>query len=163
MVEGDLIQDDMALSKNDRETIIEEVNIIFHNASNVKFTERINKALKINVMGTQAMLNLAKQCKHIEGFMYVSTTYSHCYKRDIMEEAYPPPTDMKTVKDMVAADLSTPTGLNDAVLANILDKYPNTYSFTKAVAEGLVDDAGKHLPFPCIIYRPSIGKVPDDT
>lgn len=157
MIVGDLMLDDMALSKNDKETMIEEVNIIFHNASNVKFMERMSKALKINVMGTKAMIDLAMQCKHMEGFMYVSTAYSHCYNKHIMEVAYPSPASMKMVEDLISADLASPTGLTSAALSDILGEFPNTYTFTKAIAEGLVDDAGKQSSFPCIIYRPSIG------
>ena len=145
------------MSEKDKNTLIDEVNLIFHNASNVKFEERMKLALKINVLGTMEIINLAKQCKNLQGFMYVSTAYSHCYNEIIREEVYNSPATMSMVEDLIRVDSATPEGISKDDLAQVLGKFPNTYVFTKAVAEGLVDELGRTATFPCIIYRPAIG------
>ena len=147
----------MSMSEKDRNTLIDEVNLIFHNASNVKFEERMKLALKINVLGTMEMINLAKRCKNLQGFMYVSTAYSHCYNENIREEVYESPATMSMVEDLIRVDSATPEGISKNDIAQILGKFPNTYCYTKAIAEGLVDEFGRNATFPCIIYRPAIG------
>jgi nucleoside-diphosphate-sugar epimerase len=43
------------------------------------------------------------------------------------------------------------------ILFRIIDRRPNTYTFTKSLAESVVVDYSKDLP--CVILRPSIGTV----
>lgn len=40
---------------------------------------------------------------------------------------------------------------------SLLDKKPNTYTYTKALTEKLISTYSKHLPV--AIIRPSIGKI----
>ena len=42
----------------------------------------------------------------------------------------------------------------DGFTAPLLDKYPNTYTFTKALAEHLIKREAENIPF--VIVRPSI-------
>lgn len=56
---------DLALSPEDRQTIINEVNIIFHCAATIRFDEALKKAVLLNVRGTKLMLDLAKECKNL--------------------------------------------------------------------------------------------------
>jgi hypothetical protein len=42
-----------------------------------------------------------------------------------------------------------------SLFCSLLDEWPNTYAFTKAVAEDLVRDEGLGLPIG--VFRPSIG------
>ena len=48
--------------------------------------------------------------------------------------------------------------MNDKMLSGftepLIDKYPNTYTFTKSLAEHLIQKESEHLPF--MIVRPSI-------
>ena len=81
----------------------------------------------------------------------MSTAYSNCDKSHIEEKVYDPPADpeqlintMKWLDDEIVNDM-TP---------KLIKKYPNTYTFTKAVAESLVVQKAQNLP--CAIVRPSI-------
>lgn len=81
----------------------------------------------------------------------MSTAYSFPEQAVLKEIAYDPPSDphkmIKFVEMMSDEHL-------ESVTKTILGKYPNTYSFTKALSEGLVNEASKEIP--TLIVRPSI-------
>ncbi|CAL7948517.1 unnamed protein product [Xylocopa violacea] len=155
-VHGDLIKIDLGLSPEDRKSIIENVNIIIHNASLVYFEAKVSRLLRINVIGTQKMLELGLECPHLEVFMYVSTAYSHHDNKRIEEKFYPPPVDLKVIQDMILADEENEAGLSKQVVNEIVGKWTNLYVFSKAIAEGVVQRFSRRTSLPCIVYRPSI-------
>ncbi|XP_058802022.1 fatty acyl-CoA reductase wat-like [Phymastichus coffea] len=156
VIKGDLISDGLGLSREDRNTIVRDVDIMYHNAANVKFDIRISLSLKINVLGTLKMLELARECKKLSIFIYISTAYSHCYRKKIEEEFYHSPADLKAVYDAIKADEGTPNGLTEAALKTLLGNHPNIYTYTKSIAEDLVRQHSKDCAFAVAIYRPSI-------
>ncbi|XP_058802018.1 fatty acyl-CoA reductase 1-like isoform X2 [Phymastichus coffea] len=155
-VVGDLQADRLGLSDEDRRALVESVDIIVHNGATTKFDEKVSVSLKINVLGTKHMLDLATECKRIQVFLYVSTAYSHCYRKNIEEEFYDPPGDLKMIYDMIAADESAKHGLTEDVLKMLLGEYPNVYCFSKAIAEGLVKQHGDTAGFATGVYRPTV-------
>lgn len=58
--------------------------------------------------------------------------------------------------DVTNKHFTTYDTLLNLVGFSLLGKYPNTYVFTKAIAENVVKEEGKHLPIG--IIRPSISK-----
>ena len=87
--------------------------------------------------------------------MHVSTAYANCDKQTINEEVYKQPIDPKKLIEML--------DLIDDNLANyiapiIIKPKPNTYTYTKAIAETLVvqECSGTDCKFPTTIVRPSI-------
>lgn len=156
VVVGDLALPGINLSPEDRQLLIETVDVIIHNASLVIFTAKISTLLTVNVLGTKEMLDLASECHHLKSFMYISTAYSHCYVKDIEEKFYPQVANLKLVQDMINAELQNETGLNPDVVKTMIKPWPNVYVFSKAVAESVVQDYAKKLPFPCAVYRMSV-------
>lgn len=156
-LQGDLGSDNLGLSVEDRQKIVEEVNIIFHNGANVKFSERVHVTLNVNVFGTKRMLDLAQSCKNLQVFMYVSSAYSHCYKKQIFEEFYQAPMDLKTLQDVKDTDKNSDNGLSEEALEQILDKWPNVYIFSKAMGEELVRQRAGDFKIAFGVYRPSLG------
>ncbi|CAL7948511.1 unnamed protein product [Xylocopa violacea] len=153
---GDLIKSDLGISKEDRRCLAENVNIIIHNASSVYFNAKLSHCLRINVIGTQKMLELGLECSRLEAFVYVSTAYSHHYNKQIEETFYQPPVDLKVIEDMIQADEENATGLSQEVTNDIIGKWRNSYAFSKATTEGLVETFSRKTSLPCVIYRPSI-------
>ncbi|XP_050536683.1 fatty acyl-CoA reductase wat-like [Daktulosphaira vitifoliae] len=142
---GDLQSPLLNLSQNNLEWIVNNVNFIFHCAATLKFDEHIKKATQINVEGTERLLNIATQMKNLKGFIHVSTAYSHCPRQEIDEEFYPIEITTEDLKLHVK---------NSNEEIEIQKFWPNTYTFTKAMAENLVETYGKRLPVG--IFRPSI-------
>lgn len=157
-MKGDLFEENLGLSEEDRNTVKKEAEIIFHNAANVKFDIKVNVSLGTNVLGTRFMLDLAQECEKLEVFWYVSTAYSHCYQKRIDEEFYPPPGDMKLVQDMIKADFETEDGLTGPALKMLIGDHPNIYTFTKAMSEDMVYQWSKTTKFAVGVFRPAIGK-----
>lgn len=57
---------DLGISHEDRNLIINNVSIIYHCAATIRFDEALKTALLLNTRGTKLMLELAKECKHLE-------------------------------------------------------------------------------------------------
>ncbi|XP_015250941.1 PREDICTED: fatty acyl-CoA reductase 2 isoform X2 [Cyprinodon variegatus] len=150
-VNSDLTLLELDLSKEDQGILAENVNIVFHCAATVRFNEPLKDAMQLNVLATQKMLALAHKIKHLEVFIHVSTAYAHC-DRDLIEEVvYPPPVNYRKLID-------TLDWMDDDLVATLTPKLigerPNTYTFTKALAEYLVQQEAEELNV--AIVRPSI-------
>ena len=77
-VSGDLTQEHLGMSPEDRYKVTENVQVILNSAASINFDDPLHKALNINYHGSQRMLQLAKECKHLEVFSHISTAYANC-------------------------------------------------------------------------------------
>lgn len=101
VVKGDVTLPGLGLSNEDRQTLINNVNIIIHGAATVRFDEKLKMAVNINVRGTKYILELALECLNLESFVHVSTAYSNCPRSEIEERFYPPPMTAKQILELV--------------------------------------------------------------
>ncbi|KAK5637931.1 hypothetical protein RI129_012226 [Pyrocoelia pectoralis] len=154
---GDLELPKLGLGEQDLTTVIDEVNCIFHVGATVKFTEELKRAILINIGATDNLINLSKKIKHLESLVHVSTAFSQCLHETSEEVFYPSSEDGDKLIEM--AHMQDTESLNGST-ANILGKWPNTYVFTKHVAEDLIRRKGDELPI--AIVRPSIVVAPYD-
>ncbi|XP_026686569.1 fatty acyl-CoA reductase wat-like [Diaphorina citri] len=131
-VAGDCSLPGLGLSETDRATLVKQVNIVFHGAATVRFDEHIKMAVKINVCGVQAMLQLAREMKDLKAFVHVSTAFTHCPRERIDEEFYPVPLKYENLIQLISE-----TGDEELseMTPKLLHEWPNTYTFTKALAE----------------------------
>ncbi|XP_046737951.1 fatty acyl-CoA reductase wat-like [Diprion similis] len=150
---GDVAEERFGLTVTDYARLVDEVSVIFHLAATVHFNEKLEVALSINVKSVKSVIDIARECKNLKVGVYVSTAYSHCVRKAIDEKLYPSPCEsyeeVKSIISKAKAD-----ELSEDMTMAILGKWPNTYSFSKAIAEGVVDEFAKDLPF--AIFRPSI-------
>lgn len=66
------------------------------------------------------------------------------------ERMYPPPADPhKVIKCVEWMDDDVVEAMTD----KILGKLPNTYAFTKALSEGIVEESMSHIPSMILRYR----------
>ncbi|CAL8235721.1 unnamed protein product [Boreogadus saida] len=150
-VNSDLTQKDLNLSKEDQATLAEHIHIVFHWAATVRFNEPLKDAFQLNVLATQKMVTLAHSMKHLEVFLHVSTAYANCDRELIEEVVYTPPVDYrKLIESLDWMDEK----MVSALTPRLLGKRPNTYTFTKALAEHLVQQEAGSLNV--AIVRPSI-------
>ncbi|KAJ8972159.1 hypothetical protein NQ314_000385, partial [Rhamnusium bicolor] len=63
---GDVTEIDLGLSKEDRETLQNEVEFIYHCAATTRFDDTLKNAIIINTRGTKFMLDLAEECTHLK-------------------------------------------------------------------------------------------------
>jgi len=107
--------------------------VIINSAASVNFNDPLQEALQINYFGSRRILALAKECKVLETLCHVSTAYVNCYMDGyIEEEIYNP----KQEVEEVAAQIMR-MGIDEVAKEekNIIGNFPNTYTFTKNMAE----------------------------
>lgn len=147
-IRGDLTKLRLGLEENDRNILISDVNVIFHSGASVKFDDNLNDAIIMNVRGTREMLNLSKNMPNLLSFIYVSTAYSNCNLKHIEERIYD-----TLIEPTLAMELAEKNQA-EQIIDKVLKVYPNTYVFSKNLAEKVVYNAKSYLPV--AIVRPSI-------
>ncbi|KAF5291781.1 hypothetical protein FQA39_LY14269 [Lamprigera yunnana] len=151
VMSADMLLPGLGIGEADREVLKNEVDVVLHNAATVNFDEPLRVAAYTNVRGTEEVLNLCTELKHLISVVYVSTAYSNCIKYEVQEEFYAAPLTSQELLTIVNAfDDKT----LEAITPHILGSWPNTYVFTKSIAEECVRQMGSKLPITMV--RPSI-------
>ncbi|XP_055612979.1 fatty acyl-CoA reductase wat-like [Uranotaenia lowii] len=149
-VSGDCSQLKMGLDDHVFETL-SKVQFIFHVAASVRFDDPLRKAILLNVRGTREVLEWATSLKNLKAVIHVSTCYSNPELLEIEERLYP--CKMPWQKAIELAEKIEPENFES--FCPMLTGYaPNTYTFTKGLAEHLCNDYRHRLPL--AIIRPSI-------
>lgn len=89
VVSGDISDNDLGLSENDKLELLNKTQVIFHCAAAVRFDFTLLEIMKTNVIGTQRVLQLAEKMDQLKAFVYVSTAFSQSYQTDFEEKYYP--------------------------------------------------------------------------
>ncbi|XP_054974452.1 fatty acyl-CoA reductase 2 [Sorex araneus] len=148
---ADLNQQDLAISKEDTQELLSSTNLVFHCAATVRFDDHLKHAVQLNVAATQQLLRMASQMARLEAFVHVSTAYANCNLQHIDEVVYSCPVEPQQI-------MASMEWLDDAIIEEITPRLigdrPNTYIYTKALAEMVVQKEGGHLNM--AIVRPSI-------
>ncbi|XP_033317532.1 putative fatty acyl-CoA reductase CG5065 [Bombus bifarius] len=87
-VKGDVSLPDLGLSREHRNLLLEEVNIVFHAAATVRFNEPLHVAVNVNTKGTARIIELWNELKHPISFVHVSTAFSNANLYEIGEKVY---------------------------------------------------------------------------
>ncbi|PSN39593.1 Fatty acyl-CoA reductase 1 [Blattella germanica] len=150
-VSGDVMKLGLGLSESDKKTLEENVSIVFHSAASVRFDDSLTKAIIMNTRGTREMMLIARNMKKLKVLVHVSTSFSNCDREEVEEKLYPPHADWRKIIDIVETiDEHSVNILTPKILRNL----PNTYIFSKSLAEHVVKDLGENMPL--VIFRPSI-------
>lgn len=154
IVTGDVLETDLGIIETDRNILRNEVDIIVHSAASTRFDDTIQYAVQMNTLGTKYMLDLAKECKKLQLFIHVSTAFAFPNEKVLYEKIYDPPIDPHKVLDI----LSTIKGkdVDTKLSKELLGNCPNTYTFSKALAEGLVNEQMDKLPVIIVRDRKSV-------
>ncbi|XP_041970543.1 fatty acyl-CoA reductase wat-like [Aricia agestis] len=152
VVQGDCDAAGLGLNITDRQMLIEKVNVIFHSAATVKFDEHLRRALITNVRATRTLVHLAREMTGLTAFMHISTAFGYPFLKYIDERVYPCNVDYDELQGLV--DNMTDDEV-DAYTDKVLDnKWPNTYTYTKAMTENELLKNSKNIPL--CIFRPAI-------
>lgn len=88
----------------------------------------------------------------LQAVLYVSTAYSNCHLSSIDEKFYDNTMDYPKLEEALCK-------MNEAevekITPEVLGQWPNTYTFTKSLAENIIK--AKCLDLPIGIFRPGIG------
>ncbi|CAG7728240.1 unnamed protein product [Allacma fusca] len=151
-VSGDVTFDGLGISPEDSLALREEISVVIHSAANVNFGAGLKELLKANLEGTQNTLEWAKQLTNLKAFVYISTAFSNSDQLKIEEKVYPTRIDPRAAMKLYSVDL--PEALVDAIIPQLLGDHKLEYTFTKNLAEGLIQESRFDLPV-CIV-RPAV-------
>ncbi|EDW81680.1 uncharacterized protein Dwil_GK10887 [Drosophila willistoni] len=151
IISGDCSLPGLGITPDERETIKENVNIVLHSAATVRFDEKLKMAIAINVHGTKEIIKLAKEIANLKALVHVSTAFAHCNKRYIQEKFY---TGTITGENAFKLSECLDEHTLNTLTPTIINGYPNTYTFTKVLAENIVQQDAQNLPV--TIFRPGI-------
>lgn len=150
-ISGDVSEENLGLSSTDRALLVDKINVVIHSAASLDFQEPLRPTVIINLLGTRQIMTLCSQMKSLKSMVHVSSAYVSSFITDVQEKLYPAPENAEKVIDLAQS-------LSDAALEQLtpglLKDHPNTYTFTKHLAEHEVDKYAKQ--FPCSIVRPSM-------
>lgn len=152
LIVGDMSGRNLKLTDDDITLLTNEVNVLFHCAASVRFDETLKFAVTLNAKGTQQLLELGKKMKHLEAFVHVSTAFSNTNVKNVEEIVYEPIMDYKTI---IEASENEGRDIWQSIEKAVKRQFPNTYVFSKNLAEKIVFDARDTIPV--TIVRPSLG------
>ncbi|CAG9576886.1 unnamed protein product [Danaus chrysippus] len=150
MIPGDVSQPGLAIDAEHLKNL-QDVSIVFHSAATLKFDEALPNAVDQNVLSVTRLMDICDTLPNLQALVHVSTAYSNSELNCVEEKVYTPPADLGRLLALVEA-------VPKPLLANITPEYikpkPNTYTFTKAMAEEAV--RCRTQKYPVAIFRPTI-------
>ena len=132
---------------------LKSCSIIFHAAASVRFDDPLKKAVLLNTRGTRETCRLAMTMPNLKAFVHVSTAYIQPKNFYVKEQLYEPDGDWKSYIDFAE---KLDENLMNSLGLKLTEFAPNTYVFTKHMAEQVCVDYKEQFNLPIIIFRPSI-------
>lgn len=150
-IAGDMRHEGLGISPSDTATLQNEITHILHCAASVDFGLPVADATEINITGALRVLTFGQSCPKLERLVQVSTAYVTPHPGDnvpVEEKLVNLPFDAEAVYETIRAGKAD----EKALLAQT--GHANTYTFTKCIAEILIEKRRGNLPV--TVVRPSI-------
>ena len=155
ILEGDIAEDQAGIGGATRIELTQRLTQIIHCAASVEFDLPIGEATALNVTGSLNLLELAAECRKRPRMVDVSTAYvtPHAGDDRVIEEAlFELIDEPEELYDDIREGRFDGVKREAALLAKM--GHPNTYTFSKCLAENLL--AARREEVPLSIVRPSI-------
>lgn len=139
-VEGDVTQPDLGLSPQDLEMIVNEVNIVYHSAATIRFTEPLKSATLLHVTGTSYVVDVCHKIKNFEILLHVSSVAAWTINERQVEGVPESDMDPETFsQQMRKASVEDASRMEQQLIGSHSEgKWLNTYALTKSLAELVV-------------------------
>lgn len=153
-VYGDITLPNFGLNDEQLNKVISSANIVFHMAASLKLEATLKPNIEMNLLGTKHAIDVCKKMKNLILLVHLSTAFCTCDENGLLYErvydwAHDPQELLRCATWMDEKTM-------EAITPNLLGPHPNTYTYTKRLAEILVRAEASKLPV-CIV-RPSIGE-----
>ena len=79
-IQGDISLPELGISELDMQTLINEVNIVFHSAATVKFDEPLKTSVEFNVLGTRRVIQLCHKMPQLKVSFLFLLSFEHFAK-----------------------------------------------------------------------------------
>lgn len=153
-VYGDITLPDFGLNGEHLKKVVSSANIVFHMAASLKLEATLKPNVEMNLLGTKHAIEICKKMNNLILLVHLSTAFCTCDETGLLyEKVYDWAHDPKEL--LRCAEWMDEKAM-EAITPKLLGPHPNTYTYTKRLAEILVRSEAANLPV-CIV-RPSIGK-----
>ncbi|KAK3922413.1 Fatty acyl-CoA reductase 1 [Frankliniella fusca] len=155
-VSGDCAELGLGLAAEDRAMLRDRVSVVFHGAASVRFDDPVQKAVLLNTRGAREVAELCAGMRQLQAsaLVYTSTAYTNMNQDMVEERLYPAQLDWRRV--IRAAEDADTAAAMDNLGPKLLRYHPNTYTFSKALAEHIMAEAAASLNLPVVIVRPTV-------
>jgi fatty acyl-CoA reductase len=157
LIEGDLEEDEMGISEEDKAILLSSTNVIINCGASISWEMKVNDIFRANVLSVKRLILFAKKIKNLNHFIHLSSTGVHISlgNTQLDEKIYPLGFDveeyLEDINTMNLEDLMKETQQKSK-------EFGNTYTFSKRAAEVILEKYGKVCHFPVTILRaPSVG------
>ncbi|KAL0022255.1 hypothetical protein WJX77_010593 [Trebouxia sp. C0004] len=162
-IDGNMTLPDYGMAQPDLLRLQQQTEIVIHAAASISFDDHIHDAITHNYMATKYLADMASRMPNLKAFVHVSTAYvnGNQSKGSVIPEAMLPLTDQSNVHVSHSALVANLQAVPKAKAAQQAQAYmqqwcfPNTYCFSKHLAESLMAEYHTRA-FPVAIIRPSI-------
>jgi len=150
---GDIQKENCGLNDEHLRKVIEESELVFHMAASLKLEATLKPNVEMNLLGTKHVIDMCKKMPKLMLLMHLSTAFCTSDETGTLyERVY----DWKDdPNDLIRCAEWMDENMMENVQSKLLGPHPNTYTYTKRLAEILVRSQFSEIPV-CIV-RPSIG------
>uniref|UniRef100_A0A1L8DYA8 Fatty acyl-CoA reductase n=1 Tax=Nyssomyia neivai TaxID=330878 RepID=A0A1L8DYA8_9DIPT len=150
-VQGDVTFDGLGISGETLEKVLKSTSVVFHLAATLRLEAKLKDAIDMNTTGTKRVIDFCKKMPNLKQLVHLSTAFCCCDKEVLHEKVYECPHNPHDL--MRCAEWMDEKTLEN-ITPNLIAPHPNTYTYSKRLAELLVRDEYPNLPV--VIVRPSI-------
>lgn len=150
---GEITVPNFGLSDEHLRRVIESTEIVFHLAASLKLEATLKPNILTNLTATKYVLDVAKQMKRLLQMVHTSTAFCNVEHAVMEEKVYDFP---HRPEDLIRCAEWMSEEAMAVAQQQILGVHPNTYTYTKRLAEILVRDEYIKNGLPVCIVRPSI-------
>ncbi|XP_055704509.1 putative fatty acyl-CoA reductase CG5065 isoform X2 [Phlebotomus papatasi] len=150
-VQGDVTFDGLGLSGETLDRVLKSTSIVFHMAATLRLEAKLKDAIDMNTTGTRRVLDVCRKMPNLKVLIHLSTAFCYCDKEVLHEKVYECP---HNPHDLIRCAEWMDEKTLDNITANLIAPHPNTYTYSKRLAEILVRNEYPNLPV--VIARPSI-------
>ncbi|KAJ8706436.1 hypothetical protein PYW08_011062 [Mythimna loreyi] len=152
MLPGDVTRPRFGLDQHSLSQL-HQVSVVFHSAATLKFDEPLGVAVEQNLRSVITLMDICDQLPNMQVLVHVSTAYSNAELTHVEERVYAAPAPLPRLLSLVDA---LPQELLAEITPKLISPKPNTYTFTKAMAESAVAERAANAKYATAIFRPSI-------
>lgn len=148
---GEITKPNFDLNDEHLKRVTETAEIVFHMAASLKLEATLKPNVIMNLVGTNNAMELANKMKNLIQFVHLSTAFCNVEPESVDERVYDfehRPEDLINLSEWMSEDAMA------TMQKSVMGVHPNTYTYTKRLAEILVQNEYEKLPV-CIV-RPSI-------
>ncbi|GAB0100342.1 Fatty acyl-CoA reductase [Sergentomyia squamirostris] len=150
-VQGDVTFDGLGLSGDTLDRLLKSTSIVFHMAATLRLEANLKDAIDMNTTGTKRVLDVCRKMTNLKVLVHLSTAFCYCDKEVLHEKVYECP---HNPHDLIRCAEWMDQKTLENITPNLISPHPNTYTYSKRLAEILVRNEYPNLPV--VIARPSI-------